>query len=112
MHVRYGVMGLCPIVIQSYSADARTVGKAVFPSEVNPKFSNIPGVKRLGKHVSNNSAPTRRTMPTADYLRFKRAAATLPNAISVSRVIIEKYFGVIWFATIPSQSLAPLDRRR
>jgi hypothetical protein len=41
MHVRYGVMGLCALVLQSYSAVAHTVGHIVFPSEVNPQFSNM-----------------------------------------------------------------------
>jgi hypothetical protein len=41
MHVRYAVMGLCALVLQSYSAHALTVGNAVFPSAVNPKYSNM-----------------------------------------------------------------------
>jgi hypothetical protein len=41
MYVRCAVMGLCALVLQSFSARALTVGNAGFPSAVNPKFSNM-----------------------------------------------------------------------
>ena len=48
MHVRCGVIGLCALVLQSYSAHA-AAGKIVFPSAVNPKYSKMSAGKAIRK---------------------------------------------------------------